>query len=102
MSSAERGEMSFVETGLISAAETGQMVKPQIGRLALNHQKCFEMGPEWLPGPENRSPGMPLLFPTGTSLAAKAIKDRPKGNKKYLFGVSRWDHFKLQPGPQKH
>ena len=27
-----------------------------------NHQKWPEMGPEWSPGPENRSPGMPRPF----------------------------------------
>ena len=38
------------------------MFKSQIGGLALNRQKWSEMGPEWSPGPENRSPGMPRPF----------------------------------------
>ena len=84
MSSAETGRMSAVETGQMSAVETGQMssvaragicvvsthnvevsevstgnitmFKPQIGGLALNHQKWLEMGPEWSPGLENQPP----------------------------------------------
>ncbi len=32
------------------------MFKSQIGGLALNRQKWSEMGIEWSPGPENRSP----------------------------------------------
>ena len=35
------------------------MFKSQIGGLALNQQKWLEMGLEWSPGPENRSPSFP-------------------------------------------
>ena len=38
------------------------MFKSQIGGLALNRRKWSEMGPEWSPGPENRSPGFPRPF----------------------------------------
>ncbi len=38
------------------------MFKSQIGGLALNRRKSPEMGPEWSPGPENQSPGMPQPF----------------------------------------
>ena len=88
--------MSSVQTGLMSAAETGQMssaartdmclvslhnvevsevsignvtmFKSQIGGLALNQRKWSEVGPEWSPGPENRSPGMPrpIFLASGT------------------------------------
>ena len=56
ISAVETGQMSALETGLMSAIETRQMLKSQIVRLALNSQKWSEMGPEWSPGPENRSP----------------------------------------------
>ena len=38
------------------------MFKSQIGGLALNRRKWSEMGSEWSPGPENRSPGFPRPF----------------------------------------
>ena len=61
MSSVETGQMSAVETGQMFAAETGHMsafetrnvLKSQIVRLALNHQKWSERGPEWSPGLKN-------------------------------------------------
>ena len=83
MSAVETGQMSAAETGQTSAVETRQvssvaratiwlvsthnnddvsevsivaMLKSQIGGLARNRRKWSEMGPEWLPGPENRSP----------------------------------------------
>ena len=37
------------------------MFKSQMGGLALNPRKCHKMGPEWSPGPENRSLGC-LLY----------------------------------------
>ena len=99
----ETGQMSAVETGQMSAAETGQMssvartdncvvsthhvgvsevstvasnvtmFKSQIGGLALNQRKWPEMGPEWSPGPENRSPGFPRRF--------SCLWDRSRGPK---------------------
>ena len=38
------------------------MFKSQKVGPAPNHQKWFEMGREWSPGPENRPPGMPRPF----------------------------------------
>ena len=72
MSAVETGQMSAAETGQVSAAETGQMsvevsksqlFKSQLGGLSLIRRKWFEMGPEWSPGPENRSPGFSRTFP---------------------------------------
>ena len=40
------------------------MLKSQIGGLALNHQKWYEMGPESSPGLENWPPGMPRQLPS--------------------------------------
>ena len=88
MSAVETGQMSAAETGQMSAVETRQMssvartgiclvsthivevsevsivpiFKSQIGGLALNRRKWSEMGPEWSPGPENRSPGFSRPF----------------------------------------
>ena len=84
VSAVETGQMSAAETGQMSAVETSQMssvartdicfvptqcwclrrlscdnitmFKSQIGGLAPNRRKWFETGPEWSPGPENRSP----------------------------------------------
>ena len=53
MSAVETGQMSAAETGQISAVETRQMLKSQIGGLALHMRKWFEMGPECSPGLEN-------------------------------------------------
>ena len=39
------------------------MFKSQIGDLVPYRRKWPEMGPEWSPGPENRSPGFPRPFP---------------------------------------
>ena len=88
MSSAETGQMAAVETGQMSASATGQMsavetrqmLKSQIVRLALNHQKCFEMDPEWSPGLENRPPGMPRPFSRlwDRSRGPKPRKNGPK------------------------
>ena len=43
-------------------SQKSQLFKSQIGGLALNHQKCSEMAPEWSPGPENWSPGFSRPF----------------------------------------
>ena len=40
-----------------------QLCKSQIGGLALNRRKWPEMGPEWSPGGENRSPWISRPFP---------------------------------------
>ena len=39
-----------------------QLFNSQIGSLALNRRKWSEMGPEWSPDPENRSPGFSRPF----------------------------------------
>ena len=50
------------------------MFKSQIGGLALNRGKWSEMGPEWSPGPENRSPGFPRpLVPSGFPEGARGL-----------------------------
>ena len=43
-------------------SEKSQLFKSQISGLALNQRKWPEMGPEWSPGPENRSPSFPRPF----------------------------------------
>ena len=101
MSAFETGQMSAAETGQMSSAETRQMstvartdicfvstqcsclrnlncgnvtmFKSQISGLALNRRKWPEMGPEWSPGPENQSPGMPRPF--------SRLWDRSRGQK---------------------
>ena len=49
------------------------MFKSQMGGLALNRRKWPEMGPEWSPGPENRSPGFSRPF--------SRVWDRSRGPK---------------------
>ena len=66
------------------------MCKSQIGGLALNRRKWPEMGPEWSPGPENRSPGFPRPFPSLWDQSRGP--NPPPGSKNGLFGVSRWGH----------
>ena len=71
-------------------SQKSQLFKSQIGGLALNHQTWPEMGPEWSPGPENRS----LSF----SRPFSRLWDRSRGpklakrSKNHLFGVSRSGH----------
>ena len=43
-------------------SQKSQLYKSQIGGLALNRRKWPEMGPEWSPGPENRSLGFSRPF----------------------------------------
>ena len=90
MSSVETGQLSAVEIGQMSAAETGQMsavakrqmVKSQIGGLALDRRKLSEMGPEWSPvleNPPNESYGRSRALGTGPAaqnLAKQGKKSR--------------------------
>ena len=54
-------------------SQKSQLFKSQIGGLALNRRKWPEMGPEWSPGPENRSPGFSRQF--------SRVWDRSRGQK---------------------
>ena len=53
MSSVGTGQMSAAETGQMSAVEKRQMLKSQIGGLALNGRKWVELDPELSPGLKN-------------------------------------------------
>ena len=92
MSSAPRTDICFVSTHNVEVSEVSSgpmsqcsslrslncgnvtMFKSQIGGLAPNRRKWPEMGPEWSPGLENRSPGMPQPFPSLWDTPAAQIR----------------------------
>ena len=62
------------------------MFRSQIGGLALNRRKWSEMGPEWSPGPENRTPACHGHFQaSGTSPVAKIHQ---KAQKLLVWGLA--------------